>query len=252
MKTRFGGITVFRILIAILTLTLIQSYQGNGKSASHAQTPCSANSEFRVEYYLGTGLGGSPIISRCENVRLDRKIERNWDEVRLCVSDCPGKGDDPNKGVYRDDDFSVRWTGDFDFDEGIYNFTAMVDDGLRVKLDGSTIIEGWHAQGFNRYQEQHYVSKGRHTVVVEYFEKDQGAIVQVDWKLVASPTSAPPEKPTPPPAPTATRRPTPRPAQETEPMGGGGGCPGAMVMVLVPLGILLKRNRGKGHKDHSR
>ena len=48
----------------------------------------------------------------------------------------------------RGDHFSVRWTGQFNFDPaGNYIFTSTSDDGSRIAIDGLVILDRWDSFG---------------------------------------------------------------------------------------------------------
>ncbi|MCK4305034.1 MAG: M4 family metallopeptidase, partial [Candidatus Eisenbacteria sp.] len=79
------------------------------------------------------------------------------------------------------DDFSVRWTGWFTFTEDTYNFAAQTDDGLRVWVDGTLIIDAWWDQPPTFYQASHDLTAGEHEVKAEYYERSGGAVAHVRW-----------------------------------------------------------------------
>jgi hypothetical protein len=79
------------------------------------------------------------------------------------------------------DNFSARWTGRFNFAGGNVTFTARADDGVRVFLDGTLIIDGWKDQPPTTYTTMRNVTAGEHEVKVEYYEKLEGAVIQVGW-----------------------------------------------------------------------
>jgi hypothetical protein len=120
-------------------------------------------SQYLAEYYNNIGLSGSPTFTRCEP-----SIYYSWGSAG------PGNGI-PN------DNFSARWTGNFNFIAGTYTFTATADDGIRVWLDGNLIIDAWIDQPPTTYQATRALSAGEHLVKVEYYEKGGGAVAQVSW-----------------------------------------------------------------------
>jgi hypothetical protein len=108
--------------------------------------------EWRGEYYNNPNLQGQPVM-----VRNDPSVNFNW-----------GYGSPaPNIPV---DYFSARWTRSFNFDAGMYRFTARADDGVRVWLDSTLLIDEWHAATPNTYVKDINVQAGQHVVRVEYFE----------------------------------------------------------------------------------
>ena len=79
------------------------------------------------------------------------------------------------------DDFSVRWTGRFSFATGLYFFMAQADDGIRVFVDGSRIINGWKDQSSTSYVQARWMRSGEHSVVVEYYEHGGDAVAGLQW-----------------------------------------------------------------------
>src|SRR5205823_14856144 len=79
------------------------------------------------------------------------------------------------------DNFSARWTGRFNFAGGSVTFTARADDGVRVYLDGTLIIDGWKDQSATTYTATRTVTAGEHEVKVEYYERLEAAVIQVGW-----------------------------------------------------------------------
>jgi hypothetical protein len=86
-----------------------------------------------------------------------------------------------------DDYFSVRWTRLVYFSEGDYHFQVRADDGVRLRLDGSLVIDRWYG-GTNQETVTRHVSAGVHEVVVEYFEWQGVANVRVAWQKLTTPT----------------------------------------------------------------
>ena len=52
------------------------------------------------------------------------------------------------------------------------------DDGIRVLVDGTQVIDGWFYQAPTTYTADVPLSEGQHTVVVEYFEHTGGAVAK--------------------------------------------------------------------------
>lgn len=105
-----------------------------------------------VDFFSGTSLAGAPLLSRC-----DATIAFDW-----------GAGS-PAAGVPADQ-FSARWTRTATFSAGTYTFAAEGDDGLRVKVDGLTVVDGWKDQPATKYSGTANLTAGTHTIVVEYYE----------------------------------------------------------------------------------
>ncbi len=123
---------------------------------------------WRGEYYNTPNLQGQPVM-----VRNDPSVNFDW-----------GYGSPaPNIPV---DYFSVRWTRTFNLDAGMYRFTVRADDGVRVWLDSTLIIDEWHAATPNTYLQDINVPAGQHVVRVEYFEGVGTASINFGFDRVTS------------------------------------------------------------------
>ncbi|MBI4381274.1 MAG: peptidoglycan DD-metalloendopeptidase family protein [candidate division NC10 bacterium] len=79
------------------------------------------------------------------------------------------------------DTFSIRWKGTFTFSAGTYTFTAGADDGVRLKIDGTTWIDDWSDHGYRETSQSVALTGGSHLIEVEYYENTGGARVEVRW-----------------------------------------------------------------------
>jgi LysM repeat protein len=86
----------------------------------------------------------------------------------------------PASGVTADY-FSARFTGEFEFVGGKYQFIATVDDGVRIYLDDNLIMGQWHETSVVTYRVDVDVAAGKHKVRVEYFEAQGAAVCKVRW-----------------------------------------------------------------------
>ncbi|MBN1890815.1 MAG: LysM peptidoglycan-binding domain-containing protein [Thermoflexales bacterium] len=117
------------------------------------------------EYFSNIDLGGSPDMRR-----LDPAIDFGW-----------GTGS-PLSGVK--DFFSIRWTRNVQFEAGTYRFSAWVDDGVRIYVDGVLVLNQWHdADGVVCFDDA-VVSAGVHEVKVEYYEHAYEAMISVWWEKI--------------------------------------------------------------------
>ncbi|RKI72142.1 PKD domain-containing protein [Corallococcus sp. AB049A] len=128
-----------------------------------APTECPPG-QYRAEYFTNRELAGSPVRVRCEGAPL----------MNYWWAGSPVEGVGP-------DDFSVRWTGRFSFATGLYFFMAQADDGIRVFVDGSRVINGWRDQSSTSYVQARWMRSGEHSVVVEYYEHGGDAVAGLQW-----------------------------------------------------------------------
>ncbi len=131
---------------------------------------------WRGEYFNNRTLSGSPAMVRDDGNGL---LNFDW-----------GSGSPNPSCNLPSDNFSVRWTRTFYVAAGTYTFTATADDGVRVKLDGRTIIDEWRDQAPRTFTSGPIVlSAGNHTVVMEYYENGGGAVAKLAWQSSGPPSS---------------------------------------------------------------
>jgi glucose/arabinose dehydrogenase len=122
---------------------------------------------FTAEYFDNSTLSGEPVL-----IRSDDAIAFDW-----------GEGS-PNF-VVPSNLFSARWTRTKSYGAGIYRFSVTGDDGIRVLVDGTQVIDGWFYQPPTAYTADVSLSEGPHTVVIEYFEHTGGAVARFSETKVA-------------------------------------------------------------------
>ena len=118
--------------------------------------------QYKATYFANQTLSGAPATERCESA-----VDYDW-----------GYGS-PSGANVGPDDFSVRWVGQQSFAAGTYTFTVTADDGVRVYLDGSLVIDQWKDQPPTSYTASRSVSAGDHTVSVEYYEHSEVAVARL-------------------------------------------------------------------------
>lgn len=124
---------------------------------------------WKGEYFNNQTLKGSPAARRDDVV-----IDFSW------------KRDRPISGV-DSDNFSVRWTGAATFQAGSYRFTGLVDDGLRVYVDGALVLDAWTDGAVREVTADVGLSQGLHQIRVEYYENRGEARARLRWEKISSP-----------------------------------------------------------------
>jgi hypothetical protein len=76
--------------------------------------------------------------------------------------------------------------GQFDFPAGDTTFIATADDGIRLWVDESLLIDAWTDQPPTTYTGTRTLTAGTHQVKVEYYENASGAVAQVSWTTTGS------------------------------------------------------------------
>jgi hypothetical protein len=94
------------------------------------------------------------------------------------------------------DHFSARWQGNFSFNPATYTFSATADDGVRVWVDNTLVIDKWLDQPATTYTASLPLGGGTHLVKVEYYENGGNAVAKVSWSQNVGTT--PPPDTTPP------------------------------------------------------
>ncbi|MCI0708828.1 MAG: PA14 domain-containing protein [Chloroflexi bacterium] len=129
-------------------------------------------------YFSNTELEGDPALQRYE-----RALSYNWSQ-------------DAPLGV-PPDQFSARWVGRFEFEEGLWRFLAGADDGVRLWVDELLVIDQWEPSNqFINYSTDIQLEEGEHTIQVEYYDNAGLAGVTVNWHLIPPPVES--TDPTPP------------------------------------------------------
>ncbi|MGQ9682288.1 MAG: PA14 domain-containing protein [Anaerolineae bacterium] len=105
------------------------------------------------------------------------------------------------------DNFSVRWSAKRTFAAGWYRFHVEVDDGARLWLGTSLILDEWHDSPGTHYAIDRYLG-GDYTVWLEYYEHAGNARVRLWWEPIAAPTATATATRTGTPTPTCTQTPT--------------------------------------------
>jgi hypothetical protein len=122
---------------------------------------------WRGEYYNTRDLAGSVVLARD-----DKAIDFDW-----------GVGS-PDPAVNADN-FSVRWTRTLGFTAGTYRFLASTDDGVRIWVNGTLVVNAWEDRKQpNTSTGEITLSAGQHTITVEYYEHGGDASAHVWWERV--------------------------------------------------------------------
>jgi hypothetical protein len=113
------------------------------------------------EYYNNRDLIGSPVLTRWDPV-----LKFNWG----CGS--PAWELPP-------DNFSAQWTRTFYMHGGTWRITLTADDGARVFVDGTPVLDEWKVTNATTYIKDIVLPTGNHTFTVQYFEAEGVAQVGI-------------------------------------------------------------------------
>ena len=125
--------------------------------------PAPAVGAFTGCYYNNLTLSGAPAF-----MRTDGQINFDWGAGSPAAAVTPGN-------------FSARWQGYYNFNDGVYGFTAAYSDGMRVYIDGNLILNSWKDQTATISQARPTLTQGSHLVTVEYYEHSGSATAHLTW-----------------------------------------------------------------------
>lgn len=148
--------------------------------------------------FVGTGLTGTYYLGDYNltgpsSVRLDSAIDFQSTITSpnpATVWDMPGMNPE---------DFSVRWTGKIKAPvDGDYTLRTTSDDGVRLWVDGATVIDNWTTHGpVDDYTDTlHFAAGSTHTIELDFYERGGGEQINLSWQnpesggYVTIPTSA--------------------------------------------------------------
>ncbi|MCB0018913.1 MAG: SH3 domain-containing protein [Anaerolineales bacterium] len=153
---KYVGLSLFLFLL----LTLVQAAPA-------------ADSAWQASYWNNRTLSGNPVLTRTET-----NLDHDW-------------GDNAPDPAVQKDEFSARWTRTINVPAAAtYRFTATMDDGLRVWVDGALVIDSWTDSQVHSLSADRSLTAGDHSLKVEYYEAGGKAVAKLTWAQVGG--SAPP------------------------------------------------------------
>ena len=154
-------------------LLAVQGNISNLPVVAVAPPPQQTFPDWRGSYFANRDLAGSPTF-----VRNDTQINFDW-----------GQGS-PGSGMPADN-FSVRWERQINFSPGIHRFTLRMDDGARLWVGNTLLLDDWR-EGSVRTLTADLPLSGPQSVRVEYFEAFNQALAQLTIEQVNTPPPPPP------------------------------------------------------------
>jgi len=135
-------------------------------SAAGLAVPVQAQGEWYAEYFPNRDLAGGPALTRYES-----SSSFDW-----------GLGS-PGAGI-PSDGFSARLTRTEWFEAGTYRFSYRSDDGVRVWVGDSLVVDDWRERQAYWSSNDYFIPRGTHSVRIEYFEGTGSALIEVGWERV--------------------------------------------------------------------
>lgn len=173
---------LIKMMVPIISLSLILLFSMAIDTSHLAVVEAqSFGNGWQATYYNSTDLSTNPVISIQDTV-----INFNYGTNAPMV---PG---------VNADNFSVRWTSQENFPTaGTYRFSAGADDGIRVIIDGNTVINDFRqTNAFTVRTSDVNLTAGTHNITVEFVEFTGNAAVQFSWTTAVAGTAAPTAPPT--------------------------------------------------------
>ena len=78
------------------------------------------------------------------------------------------------------DNFSAKWECFLNIDhEGLYTFYTISDDGVRLFVDNTLLIDNWTAHGETEDRGEIYLKEGWYTILINYNDTGFDAIIKL-------------------------------------------------------------------------
>lgn len=155
-------------VLLLVTVTLIVA--GAVYAQDEQPRPRSTDAFWQAAYWDNHTLSGEPTLRRT-----DRSLDFDW-----------GSGSPAT--VIPQDNFSARWTRYIEVPApgALYRLTAGSDDGIRVWVDETLLIDQWNDHPVRIFSADISLSPGHHLLKVEYYERGGFAVAHLDWQVVGS------------------------------------------------------------------
>jgi beta-glucosidase len=165
----------------------IKARAGSGTDVEYAQGTYPANGRLPVvdasyfgagltaQYYNNMTLSGTPVLTRT-----DPNVNFDWG---------PNSPVSPGPGVNATQ-WSVKWTGTITAPvTGSYTFSLTSDDGSRLFVNGTKIIDNWRDQGANTETGTVTLTAGQSVPVeIDYYQDGGDDLVNLGWQIPGQPT----------------------------------------------------------------
>lgn len=162
------------IVLALVALIASVVVAPPAQAASHAQpAQASTSPGLRGDYYTASGGGtGSTdwTFGTYKNTVVDPNVY--FDDLTGRLAQLTGSSDNA----------AIRWTGNIDVPtSGTYTFNWYGDNGLRLYIDGTAVIDHWVNDWNVNVPGSIQLTAGRHAFKAEYFQGNGGAFAHLTW-----------------------------------------------------------------------
>ena len=117
--------------------------------------------DWTAQYFNNTGVSGSPDYTTGEG----GLISHNW-----------GAGS-PAPGIINADGFSARYKRSVNLPAGLYRLTVSADDGVKLWMNGQSVIDAWDASGLTSHSADVNWPGGVATFLINYVERGGNALI---------------------------------------------------------------------------
>jgi len=88
-----------------------------------------------------------------------------------------------NQRLSHEQNFSARWKGFLLAPkDGNYTIFLVVDDGARLFIDETPVIDAWYDSDSVEFNKKIFLSKGPHTIRLEYYNHNWGIALRLFWR----------------------------------------------------------------------
>jgi hypothetical protein len=130
------------------------------------------------QYYTNTSLSGVPAFTRT-----DVRIDANWNGASPAGSTSPGFATFPTTG------WSAKWTGSLiPAYSQAYTLTTIADDGIRLIINGQTVINDWADHAATTDHGTITLTAGKaYTIEVDYYQDGGSSEAHLLWSSASTP-----------------------------------------------------------------
>jgi uncharacterized protein YraI len=173
-------------MLAVLALTPTATVEAQAQFGSN----------WTAQFYNSTDLTG-PVVA---TAAYPTGINQNW------ADGFPRDGANNLVTGMGNSNYSARFTTVQTLPAGNYTFILTYDDGARLKIDSTVVIDDFQGGAVRTNQALVSLTGGTYTITVEYLQIINQGVIQVSWLFGAggTPGFIPTVGPTPTPAPIAT------------------------------------------------
>ncbi|MBI4363474.1 MAG: four helix bundle protein, partial [Candidatus Doudnabacteria bacterium] len=153
-----------------------QLYPGTPPVVVHTCDTSFPNNEFRVCFFDGTSAptSAATVLSQSTQTTVSSPVgswsgfNNDWQQGQIA-----------NTG--KSDQVSGVWRGNINFQNGNYVFHTVSDDGVELKIDGTTVISNWSDHPPEQNNSSSVSLSGTRQVQLRWYENGGGARIQLWW-----------------------------------------------------------------------